>query len=101
MKRSIEITPPEIDNLTKKLEEFGATLNDKENTILMGILELAGKSLLDVDGNQTAKKKLTLVRENIRDLNVWDLLLDVRAHSLWACPDLELGEDVINPPDPL
>jgi hypothetical protein len=92
------ITSEDLDALTKKLSEFAATLGEKEQHVLMGVLELAGKASEDTSQTRTPKKTLNLRRENIRELNVWQRLLETQEISLWTCnrPD-KPGDPVINP----
>src|SRR5918992_243389 len=91
-----QITSSDVDNLTKKLTEFSATLSEKEQTVLMGVLELAGKMYEGMGVTPTTKKKLPLKRETIRELNVWDRLLETQGWSLWTCDrPLDPGEDVV------
>ena len=93
-----QITSADVDNLTKKLSEFAATLGEKEQLVLMGVLELAGKMYEGTATKSAPKRKLPLVRETIRDLNVWDRLLETQGWSLWTCDKPQLpGEQVINP----
>ena len=93
-----QITSDDLDALTKKLSEFAATLSEKEQHVLMGVLELAGKMSEGTNPTRTAKKTLTLERENIRELNIWQRLLETQEISLWTCnqPD-KPGGPVINP----
>jgi hypothetical protein len=93
-----QITSADVDNLTKKLTEFAATLGEKEQTVLMGVLELAGKMYEGTGTRPATKRKLPLVRETIRELNVWNRLLETQGWSLWTCdkPPV-LGDEVINP----
>lgn len=92
------ISDADIDSLSAKLGEFASGLDEKEQFILKGLLELAGKMYEGTSPKFTMKKTLPLVRETIRELNVWDRLLETQGHSLWTCdrPPV-LGEDVINP----
>lgn len=94
-----QITSSDVDNVKKKLTEFSATLSEKEQTVLMGVLELAGKMYEGTGVTPGTKRKLPLVREKIRELNVWDRLLETRGWSLWTCDLLpDPGEEVvINP----
>jgi hypothetical protein len=93
-----EITSADVDNLTKKLTEFSTTLNEKEQKALMGVLELAGKMYEGTGTRPATKRKLPLVRETIRNLNVWDRLLETQGWSLWTCDKPVLpGEEVTNP----
>ncbi|QBY55260.1 hypothetical protein [Cupriavidus oxalaticus] len=102
----VEVTQVDVNALAEKLNELGAKLDEKEATVLLGILSLAEKSLgtqtvPDPAGSQpdqAKKRKLTLERETIRNLNVWERLLAPRSESLWTCPGLpDPGADVINP----
>jgi hypothetical protein len=100
MKREYQgpITAADIDSLTKKLADFAATLGDKEQFVLMGVLELAGKMYEGTAGKGAPKKTLPLVRETIRELNVWDRLIETQGWSLWTCDrPPRPGDDVINP----
>ena len=92
------ITKGDVDNLTRKLTEFARTLDEKEQTVLIGVLELAGKMYEGTGARPQARPTLPLVRETIRELNVWDRLIETQGHSLWTCdkPPV-LGEEVINP----
>jgi hypothetical protein len=92
-----QITSVDVDNLTKKLTEFAGTLGEKEKTILMGVLELAGKMYEGTGARPATKRKLPLVRETIRELNVWDRLIETQGWSLWTCPASPVGDEVINP----
>jgi hypothetical protein len=94
----IAITATDVDNLTRKLHEFAQTLGEKEQRVLLGVLELAGKMYEGTGAGPARKPTLPLVRETIRELNVWDRLIETQGHSLWTCdkPPV-LGEDVINP----
>lgn len=93
-----QITVADVDNLTKKLTEFAGTLGEKEQTVLMGVLELAGKMYEGTGTAPASKRKLPLVRERIRELNVWDRLLETQGWSLWTCDRPSVpGEEVINP----
>lgn len=92
------ITSADVDNLTSKLTEFAATLGEKEQTVLMGVLELAGKMYEGTGTRPSTKKKLSLVRETIRELNVWDRMIESQGWSLWTCDKpAVLGDEVINP----
>ncbi|WON74459.1 hypothetical protein [Nitrosospira sp. Is2] len=97
------VTDVDIESFAKKLDQFRGTLNQKENTVLLGIMDLADKSLLKKEGAPTPKKKLTLERESIRELTIWDQLIGMNETgiSLWGCPGAKLGDDVINPPRPV
>jgi hypothetical protein len=90
------ITSSDIRNLTKKLTEFAATLSENEQHVLMGVLELAGKMYEGTGAKPAPKRQLPLVRERIRELNVWDRLIETQGWSLWTCdrPPI-LGDDVI------
>jgi hypothetical protein len=91
------ITPGDIDHLTKKLYEFAEVLDDKEKKILMGVLELASKWPEGMVSQKMGKKTLPLVRETIRDLKIWDRLLETQAYSLWTCNGLPAKREGINP----
>jgi len=75
-----QITPADVDSLTRKLSEFAATLGEKEQRVLQGVLELAGKMYEGTAPRPAAstKQTLPLVRETIRDLNVWNRLLETQ-----------------------
>jgi len=92
-----QVTLADVDNLTKKLSEFASTLNESERKVLAGALELAGK-MYEGTGSPSPKKTLSLTRESVRDLNLWERLLETQGHSLWTCdrPPI-LGDDIINP----
>jgi hypothetical protein len=93
-----QISPSDVESLTKKLTEFSSTLSEKEQTVLMGVLELAGKMYEGMDVTPGTKRKLPLVRESIRELNVWHRLLETQGWSLWTCDRPQRpGEEVINP----
>jgi hypothetical protein len=93
-----QITSSDVENLTKKLSEFATTLDQKEQVVLMGVLEMAGKMYEGTGTRPPTKKTLPLVRETIRDLHVWDRLLETQGHSLWTCDRPQKpGEEVINP----
>jgi hypothetical protein len=93
-----QITSSDVDNVKKKLTEFSATLNEKEQTVLMGVLELAGKMYEGMGVTPATKRKLPLVRETIRELNVWDRLLESQGWSLWTCDRPQMpGEEIIDP----
>lgn len=92
-----KISRADVDSLTRKLSEFAGTLNEKEKTALSGVLELAGKMYEGTD-TKAGRKKLTLEREVVRDLNVWDRLIETQGWSLWTCDRPAIpGEEVINP----
>jgi hypothetical protein len=95
-----KITRADVDGLTRKLSEFAETLSDKEKKTLSGVLELAGK-MYEGTGSKVTPRKLSLEREVVRDLNVWDRLIETQGHSLWTCPrPPDLGDEVIiNPVD--
>jgi hypothetical protein len=100
MPEYVQVTQADVDALAAKLNELGTKLNDKEATVLMGVLSLADKSLgaktapdaCAGEAGEAKKKKLVLERETIRNLNVWERLLATQGHSLWTCNGL---------PDPL
>jgi hypothetical protein len=92
------ITAADIDHVTKKLYEFATVLNDKEKKILLGVLELASKWPEGMVSQKVGKKTLPLVRETIRDLKIWDRLLETQGHSLWTCNGLPAPREGINPP---
>ena len=92
-----EVSTADIDSLTKKLTEFASTLSAKEANALAGVLELAGK-MYEGTKPPVTKKKLPLTRETIRELHLWDRLLETQGHSLWTCDRPQIpGGDVINP----
>lgn len=171
----INISHEDIKTLLKKLEQMGERLNEREETILMGIFDLAQKALSMQKGSDqsqgqssataatggqaasateaaeqnksekvaaaldttegglggeavtsaaasfgaapapaattpmttksqksipgTPKKKLVLEKQTLRNLNIWDKLLSVEAHSLWTCNGKPVipGQEVINP----
>ncbi|WP_326913000.1 hypothetical protein [Rhizobium johnstonii] len=82
---SQQLTHEDVKRLTERLINWAnSNLDDKEKRLLAGVLELAGKMY---EGTQprTGKKTLPLKRESIRDLQVWDRLLETQGHSLWTC----------------
>lgn len=47
MSITINITQGDVDNIAKKLDEFAEVLTEKERTIFLAVLNLAGKELKD------------------------------------------------------
>jgi hypothetical protein len=45
MPTEIAVTQQDINNIAKKLDEFGAVLSERERSLLLGIFGLAGKEL--------------------------------------------------------
>ena len=89
------ITADDVASLTSKLTDWArSSLNPQEQTALAGVLELAGK-MYEGTGR---KKTLPLSREAVRDLNVWERLIETQGHSLWTCDKPPIfREDVVNP----
>jgi hypothetical protein len=45
MATDVVLTQPDVEDLAKKLDDFGAVLNDREKVILLGMLALAGQGI--------------------------------------------------------
>jgi hypothetical protein len=48
MPTPVVVTKEDVDDIARKLDEFGAVLNDREKIVLLGILALAGHSVDDL-----------------------------------------------------
>lgn len=48
MATQIQITQADIDDVAKKLDEFAAVLNERERSILLAVVGLAGKAVQDL-----------------------------------------------------
>ncbi|AKJ29649.1 hypothetical protein [Caldimonas brevitalea] len=92
------VTDDDVTRLTEKLSQWAASsLSLQEQTLLAGVLELAGK-MYEGTTSADGKRKLPLTRETVRDLNLWERLIETQGHSLWTCDRPPVfGEDVINP----
>lgn len=53
MAEVVQITQDDIDNLGKKLDEFSAVLNPREQAVLLGVFQTAGDALARL-GQQSA-----------------------------------------------
>ena len=112
----------DVDRLVAKLSHFAEGLDPPERRALAGLIELAGKMY---EGTRApaaatgasaataaatssapgaakavavAPAVLPLKREVLRELNVWNRLLETQGHSLWTCDrPIKPGEEVINP----
>ncbi|WEX74764.1 hypothetical protein PYH37_000035 [Sinorhizobium numidicum] len=82
---SQQLTHDDVKRLTERLSSWASTnLDEREQLLLAGVLELAGK-MYEGTQSPSGKRTLPLKRESIRDLQVWDRLLETQGHSLWTC----------------
>lgn len=47
MPTTIKVTEDDVDNIARKLDEFAEVLTERERTIFLTVLDLAGKELKD------------------------------------------------------
>ena len=45
MPTEVIVTQADVDDIAKKLDEFGAVLNDREKAVLLGVLGLAAEGI--------------------------------------------------------
>ena len=88
----------DVDRLVAKLSRFAEDLEPGEQRALAGLIELAGKMYEGTGASQPVAAVLPLKREILRELNVWNRLLETQGHSLWTCErPIRPGDEVINP----
>jgi hypothetical protein len=72
-------------------------LNEKEKSLLAGVFELAGKMYEGTHPPSSEKRKLSLTRETVRELHVWERLIETQGYSLWTCDRPNPFDQVILP----